>query len=135
MNQFLKDIADFHTKFGLEYNGSVKQLEPHMRKFRENFMQEELDEYISASELHDQLDALVDLVYVVLGTAYLQGFPFQEAWRRVHQANMKKVRKESERSEFDIGKPEGWEVPYLADLCDGRQQDLFIPPPFDVDLK
>jgi len=87
-------------------------------------MKEELDEYresVFVGDLEGQLDALVDLVYVALGTAYLQGFDFNEAFRRVHEANMKKVRarqkSDSKRaSSYDVVKPVGWTPPDLSDL-------------------
>ena len=92
MTDFVKDIADFHEKFGLEYNGPPRKLPADVSAFRRLFLQEELDEYGASVSKVGQLDSLVDLVYVALGTAYLHGFDFAEAWRRVHIANMKKVR-------------------------------------------
>lgn len=138
------DVADFHHKFGLDYGGSPRSLPDDLESFRVLFMGEELEEYAGlpqgqlTSALKDmlaqrgpqedslarremQLDALVDLAYVLLGTAYLQGFNFAEAWRRVQVANMSKVRVEraedSKRgSTFDVVKPQGWKPPCHADL-------------------
>lgn len=112
------DIKAFHEKFGLDYNAGPRWLPQELEDFRRQFMQEELDEYIAADTLEGKLDALVDLVYVALGTAYMSGFNFQEAWRRVHEANMAKVRGESGRSSYDVVKPEGWQPPYLGDLVE-----------------
>ena len=119
-----QDIKDFHTKFELTYDGPPRPLPYELVSFRAIFMHEELQEYglaVDNVDLEKQLDALVDLVYVALGTAYLHGFDFNEAWRRVHAANLKKVRAEtpddSKRgSVFDVVKPEGWEPPDLSDL-------------------
>jgi predicted HAD superfamily Cof-like phosphohydrolase len=116
------DIAAFHTKFELAYDGPPKELKPDMGLFRIGFLIEELAEYCQASgytnlarslnELHEnvkkesrwlvkqseirniekQFDSLIDLVYVALGTSYLHGFDFDEGWRRVQVANMAKVR-------------------------------------------
>ena len=123
MNLF-EMIKEFHIKFGLEYNGKPRTLPRDLRYFRLDFMEEELNEYAHASangHMHNELDALVDLVYVALGTAYLHGFDFNEGFRRVHEANMKKVRavevRESKRrSVYDVIKPEGWIAPDLSDL-------------------
>lgn len=117
------DIRDFHEKFGLEYNGRPRALDGDLRGFRMKFMQEELDEYVDAETLEKELDALVDLVYVALGTSYVHGFDFNEAWRRVHEANMKKVRVERledsvRKSKFDVVKPPGWHGPVLSDLVE-----------------
>lgn len=119
-----KDIKEFHLKFGLTYAGPPKALDKQAATFRMDFMDEELCEYVKATsegDLEGQLDALVDLVYVALGTAYMQGFDFEEAWRRVHAANMQKVRanklSDSKRgSLYDVVKPEGWTPPDLSDL-------------------
>jgi len=118
------DIKDFHEKFKLNYDGPPRELLSDMGMFRIRFMKEELDEYAQAcldGNKAKQLDALVDLVYVALGTAYLQGFNFNEAWGRVHIANMKKVRalkaEHSARgSTYDVVKPPGWKPANLEDL-------------------
>jgi predicted HAD superfamily Cof-like phosphohydrolase len=123
-DQYMIDIKDFHEKFGLPYNGGPRNMTPEMADFRIKFLQEELDEFIEGvkhDDLEKQFDALIDLVYVALGTAYLQGFPFQRGWQRVQEANMKKERtgrqSMSKRgSSLDITKPRGWTPPYLTDL-------------------
>lgn len=120
------DVAEFHRKFGLEYAGPPRELDSGSSSFRREFMREELVEYIDAAIDGDkakQLDALVDLIYVALGTAYLQGFDFNEAWRRVHAANMLKIRAEKKEdskrgSTYDVVKPEGWQAPDLSDLVE-----------------
>ena len=118
------DIKEFHEWFLLDYKGPPRALDRELHSFRHGFMQEELDEYQEAYEagnLEGQFDALIDLTYVALGTAYLQGFPFGEGWKRVHAANMGKVRVETadeskRQSRFDVKKPAGWKPPVLSDL-------------------
>lgn len=115
------DITQFHKKFGLSYGSEPRHLPADLREFRINTMFEEVEEYTDAVGLEDQFDALIDLVYFALGTAYLHGFPFDEGWRRVHEANMRKVRatraEDSKRnSTHDVVKPPGWSPPSLTDL-------------------
>jgi predicted HAD superfamily Cof-like phosphohydrolase len=118
---FYSDIKDFHEKFGLAYTDGPRQLPDDLASFRLKFMTEELTEYCEYP-LEDKLDALVDLVYVALGTAYLHGFDFDEAWKRVHEANMKKVKAKADGSDskrgsaHDVVKPMGWTAPDLSDL-------------------
>ena len=128
-------------------------LEPELFGFRLKFMMEELTEWkdeqdglveaLTADDgnpdhrrmslgLHQQLDALVDLTYVVLGTAYLQFGPdvFHEAWKRVQAANMAKVRAqsadESKRgSTFDVVKPAGWTPPDHHDLVKDHAHQIY----------
>lgn len=142
---FLRDICDFHEQFGLDYDGKPRILPVDLAKFRLDFNQEELDEWKEfagkglmavAQEEVDQadvthclemmLDAAVDQMYVLLGTIYLQGLApvFEEAWHRVHRANMAKVRalrdgSDSKRgSAYDVVKPEGWVAPDHSDLVE-----------------
>lgn len=149
----VQDIEDFHRKFGQHYGGLPRLLPTALADFRYEFLWEELSEYNESQddgqrflgqgdlagvqqELEVQLDSLVDLVYVALGTAHLQGFNFREAWRRVHAANMKKVRaqvggvdtenvKDSGRpKQFDVVKPEGWESPCHKDLVENHAHQV-----------
>jgi predicted HAD superfamily Cof-like phosphohydrolase len=119
---YVADVAAFQRKFGLAYDGPPRALEREDFKLRLKLMAEELAEWESAGLRAEQLDALVDLAYVVIGTALAQGFDFAEAWRRVHEANMRKVRAvsaaDSKRgSASDVVKPPGWEAPDLRDLA------------------
>lgn len=124
VQNLFEDIREFHVKFGLEYNGHPRLLPEDVSDFRKKFMQEELDEYLEGEELDDKekmLDALVDLVYVAIGTAYFHGFDFNEAWRRVQEANMAKVRCERpgdslRGTTWDVIKPPGWQPADLSDL-------------------
>jgi predicted HAD superfamily Cof-like phosphohydrolase len=115
------DIENFHYKFGHERPLKPKMLDPDTEAFRIKFMHEELAEYMAAQTLEDKFDALIDLAYVVLGTAYMHGFNFNAGWKRVHEANMRKVRannaSDSKRgSALDVIKPDGWQAPDLGDL-------------------
>lgn len=149
----VRDIEEFHKKFGLTYDGKPRALPGDLLGFRRRFMTEELEEYNDSAalaldtaqrirreasatptlldELHKSLaddlelslDALVDLVYVALGTAYFHGFNFKEAWTRVHAANMKKERvakaDDSKRNSiYDVVKPPGWKPPSHRDLVE-----------------
>jgi len=60
-------------------------------------------------------DALADLVYVALGTAYKMGLPFDSIWQAVQAANMRKVAGPTKRgNKVDACKPEGWVGPETA---------------------
>ena len=144
----VRDIEFFHARFQLYYPGTARPLPADLQRFRVLFMAEELSEYVTDNDtlkkliqsglteqlpsqqpLEKQFDALIDLVYVALGTAHLHGFDFREGWRRVHEANMEKVRgkraEESKRARtFDVIKPPGWRAPDLSDLV-----PLSGPPP------
>lgn len=125
-----KDIISFHEKYSNNYDGPPRQLPADMQEFRNKFLKEELEEYLAAVErgdLEDQFDSLIDLVYVAMGTAYLQGFPFTQGWNEVHAANMRKVRAQSAAdskrgSQYDVVKPEGWIKPNIQLILDVQKE-------------
>jgi predicted HAD superfamily Cof-like phosphohydrolase len=133
------DIVDFHEKFGLDYKGPPRTLQGELLHFRSEFMAEELAEYVESAEagdLESQLDAIIDLIYVALGTLYMQGMlpVFAEGWKRVQAANMAKVRCErpgdSKRgTTFDVIKPEGWTAPTHKDLIEKLFAEHGVEPP------
>lgn len=112
-----EDVGIFHKRFGIDYSGPPRTL-PEELAWRVKFLDEELQEYkdaIAAGDLVKQFDALIDLVYVALGNAQLQGLPFDKGWNVVHDANMaKKLASElgvEARGPGDVRKPPGWEPP------------------------
>ena len=130
MSDLFKDVGDFHAKFDLPRFGDRRKdgtrIEPHLlpegtQAFREDFMLEELDELRSAyteGNLTGVADALVDLIYVALGTAHMMHIPFDRCWAEVQRANMAKERAASaddDRSKrkhtLDVVKPVGWTPP------------------------
>lgn len=126
-----------------------RAFDPELMGFRVNFLLEEVDEFIQAigaklevSDIvvggsrvvraevpedaqvdHAQaFDALLDLVYVAMGTAHFLGYPWQEGWDLVQRANMSKVRAQKDGSDskrgssFDVVKPAGWTPPDIEGL-------------------
>lgn len=115
----LSDVRAFHEKFAVPMASEPSWLDSEAVAFRYKFMQEELDEFVEAVSQQDLLlagDALVDLVYVALGTALMMGLPWAKMWAEVQRANMAKERAtsagQSKRgSALDVVKPAGWTPP------------------------
>jgi predicted HAD superfamily Cof-like phosphohydrolase len=130
MNLF-EMVQQFHKKFlPIIYCGKPRTLPENVSKFRIAFLEEELNEYkkaVTENNIHDQFDALIDLVYVALGTAALHAFDFNAGFNLVHNANMNKIlakhEGESKRGyAYDIIKPPGWVAPNLNSLLEGEQE-------------
>ena len=117
----LNDVKDFHLKFKVPEPSEPSLLNAEAFDFRTRFLQEELDEFVEDHINGDMLkaaDALVDLVYVALGTAIMMGLApsWPALWAAVQAANMKKERatsaSQSKRgSALDVVKPIGWTSP------------------------
>jgi predicted HAD superfamily Cof-like phosphohydrolase len=131
------DVGDFHKKFGLDnvtHEGAGPRVVPDdLMEFRRKFLHEELEEFeegLAEGDEAKMADALIDLVYVAMGTAHLRGYPWQQLWDDVQRANMSKVRAardghDSKRnSQYDVVKPDGWEPPAIGRLLASIGFDL-----------
>lgn len=115
------DVVAFQRKFGVPMASAPAELDGRAFEFRFRFLHEELAELRQAhmdGDLAKQADALVDLVYVALGTAAMMGLPWRDLWDEVHHANMRKERATGANDgrsvrghEYDVVKPEGWTPP------------------------
>lgn len=119
-NQEGQDVFDFHARFLVPMSQVPAFLDKEAMDFRIKFMQEELSEFIDGvieKDLRKAADALVDLVYVVLGTALMMGLPWKRLWFRVQKKNMAKERAANDGSNskrgspLDVIKPPGWQPP------------------------
>lgn len=113
------DVRNFHGRFEVPEAETPSLLSQEKFDFRFGFLDEELTEFLMSyreNDLVGMADALVDLVYVAMGTAAMMGLPWQDLWDEVQRANMSKVRAQhagqSKRgSALDVIKPEGWTGP------------------------
>jgi predicted HAD superfamily Cof-like phosphohydrolase len=120
----IQDIDDFHKKFGFTKREVGNKPDVSLLHFRLKFLMEELHEMkvdAGKDDLEGVLDAIVDLIYVALGTAWLLNLDVAGAWKLVHAANMAKVRAEraedsKRKSAFDVIKPNGLEKPNISSL-------------------
>lgn len=116
MPSMFDDVGEFHEKvLNLEKPIQVGLISDEFIVERSKFLDEELEEFIKAGITGDMVgvaDALADIVYVALGTAWQMGLPFQSIWDLVHSANMKKRRGITKRGNInDAVKPENWVGP------------------------
>tara|TARA_R100000773_G_C4220852_1_gene119653 strand:+ start:1291 stop:1821 length:531 start_codon:yes stop_codon:yes gene_type:complete len=126
----IQDIDAFHKKFMFEKNEKVGIPDNNeLVNFRTSFLMEELAEYTQAITKKDAagaLDALVDIVYIALGTAWLFNLPFERAWRQVQKANMSKIRAKSKSKKrgtsFDVVKPKGWIAPDIEQIIEEERE-------------
>lgn len=130
MTDILKDIDNFHKKYGFEKNEKIDiPSNSELINFRTAFLMEELAEYTNAITKKDAagaLDALVDIVYIALGTAWLFNLPFEKAWNEVQKANMSKIRAKDKTgkrgTKFDVVKPKDWKVPNIEKIIEEERE-------------
>lgn len=125
------DIQEMHKHYGhkeaaFSFDGAkLKKL----LEFRNNFLQEEMNELKQATEdgnADEVLDALIDICVVAIGTMNLFNCDAENAWNDVLRANMSKENgvKASRPNPLglpDLIKPSGWVGPDH----DGRAGSLY----------
>ena len=118
-NDWVQDIHDMHTKFGVRpvIAGLDKEKLAKFLEFRLNFLQEELDEAKEAAVSNDPSKA-EDVV--AIGTLDAFGVDAYTAWNRVHEKNMQKEpgikpERPNPLGLPDLIKPAGWTAPTHAD--------------------
>lgn len=81
---------------------------------------EEYDEFKDGVIYRDeveQLDACMDMIWVILGYCYMKGYDVDGAWNEVARSNLSKINPETgkvnKREDGKVLKPEGWTPPQL----------------------
>ncbi len=132
LDLMFQDVKAFHLKYGLLASDVPRMLTQRKAGERIEFMAEELREYAQAvldNDIEKAADALVDLVYVALGTAVMMGLPWAQLWAEVQRANMQKVRGITHRGhKVDVMKPPGWIPPNHQPILAASGYDLTLPP-------
>lgn len=107
------------------YNDVVKFIEacdqpktPENARLYSKLIMEEYQEYIDADRATDELDACMDMIWVILGYCYMKGWDVQGAWNEVAHSNLCKINPETgkviKRDDGKVLKPEGWKPPNLT---------------------
>ena len=119
----MADILAFRQRFNMP-NYAHPTCDVELLRERNVYLQEEFDELqaaIESADLLEVVDALVDMVYIIKGTAAALGVApsWRHAWDEVHEANMaKRLATSADMSKRglvgDVFKPEGWTPPDIA---------------------
>jgi predicted HAD superfamily Cof-like phosphohydrolase len=152
MNQWQKDVQDFHEKFGAKVGNQPNFDE---RELRAKLIMEEAVETVAAMgfsvfatiddtgvigrrafrevaryhgshvepNMVETIDGLCDLIYVTVGSAVSMGIDLSPFFNEVHRSNMAKVGGAT-RADGKILKPEGWTAPDIYGLL-GKVKDPF----------
>jgi predicted HAD superfamily Cof-like phosphohydrolase len=91
MNKQYEMVADFQTKMGQPVADKPTEMRFARREQRFNYMAEELEEFIHSKTVVDQADAMIDLIYLAIGTMVELGVKPEALFEIVHNANMSKL--------------------------------------------
>lgn len=116
-------VAEFHQAFGRPVRRQpTADVDPALAQLRVDLVQEEVGEFIAASEQGDLVgiaDALADIVYVVYGTALTYGIDLDAVLREVHRSNMSKLDSDGKpvlRADGKVLKSDRYSPPDIASV-------------------
>lgn len=96
MKKQLNYLEEFNNSFNIEYPKTPLLIDLKTQELRSSLLEEEIKEYElanSSGNTLEVLDAITDMLYIVLGTAVQHGMQnvLEEAFLAVHQSNMSKL--------------------------------------------
>jgi predicted HAD superfamily Cof-like phosphohydrolase len=116
-------VAEFHEAFNLPTRlRPGADIDPALAGLRVALLEEEVSEFVSASERGDLVgiaDALADIVYVIYGTALTYGIDLDPVLREVHRSNMSKLGNDGKpliRADGKVLKSEQYFPPDIASV-------------------
>lgn len=115
MNEAWRKVKAFHQAYSVPVSDQPGKLSEERVAKRKKWMEEELDEFAKASTIEDQADAMIDTIYLALGTLVEMGVKPEAVFQIVHEANMSKLWPDGKpryrETDGKVIKPPGWKDP------------------------
>lgn len=129
MQNELNKVKEFMTVCGQEINVVPTIPDEATRQMRHSILIEEVNELQAATTHIDALDAITDILYVLLGTAHAYGLgdKVEAAFNEVHRSNMTKVMPDGKvlrRDDGKIIKSDSYEPPNLEKVLEIQENTV-----------
>jgi predicted HAD superfamily Cof-like phosphohydrolase len=115
MNNAWNKVKEFHRCFNVPYWDKPERLQSERVETRANWLLEEINEFKGAQTLEEQADAMIDTIYLALGTLVEMGVRPEKLFDIVHEANMSKLWEDGKpryrESDGKVIKPPTWKDP------------------------
>jgi len=116
LNLPTQQVREFHEAFGHPVGKRISKLTPDRVAARTEWLREEVEELHEATNVKDQLDACLDIIYFAAGTLVEMGIKDPQKYFDIIQGcNMAKLGPDGKpiyrESDGKIVKPEGWVGP------------------------
>ena len=113
MSNMYFDVATFIAACEQEKNEANRNL--YQKLIVEEFW-EFMDGYKTGDKI-EELDACMDMIWVILGYCHMRGFDVHGAWHEVARSNLDKIDKHTgkviKNESGKVMKPDGWIAPQL----------------------
>lgn len=125
MNNMFYDVRAFHVMFGHRAPGMPTMQTEELIERRARWIESEVRELRDATNIAEQVDAYVDVIYFAMGGIVECGVLPGKIWELVHGANMAKVWPDGSVKKDSNGKvikPTGWVAPDAAIAAEVERQ-------------
>lgn len=120
MQRLVNDVSEFHRVMDVPICRYPEFPNERRIDLRKDLIDEEYNELlisIANRDIVETADAMVDLIYVIVGAAIEFGIPLAEVWDEVQRANMAKQGGPT-RADGKKLKPAGWTPPDVARIIE-----------------
>ena len=107
-------VKEFHKTFNHPCPDVVTPMTKERKKARAAWIQEEVNEFLLSDSITEDVDALVDCLYFVIGSLVEENVDPSYVFELVQKANMSKIFPDGKphyNSQNKVIKPEGWVAP------------------------
>jgi len=123
-------VRDFHQKYDQPIAVIPGRPTVDIEIFRQTLLRQEyreLNDAIERGDLEQIFGEILDMIYVLIGTALVYGLPLHQGMIAVHNANMRKQRAMGDSNTTKPIKPPGWVPPNLREIlkANGWKGDKF----------
>ncbi|MEO7719601.1 MAG: HAD family hydrolase [Capsulimonas sp.] len=124
-------VKEFQVRFGNPISDIPSVMSEERRRIRTIYLLEEVLEFVNAEQVHEQADALIDLIYFAIGGMVEMGIAPQRIFEIVHKANMDKLGNNGiiyrDPVIDKIEKPHEWNDPWEELLHEVERQSVHGP--------
>lgn len=123
MEKQILQVKEFQDAFGVKMPERPKMLPKQRAALRQSLLQEEVTELKDAKNILDVADAIIDCMYILIGTAHEYGMADRVVmlFDEVHRSNMSKMGEDGKpmfREDGKVLKPENYSAPKLQPILD-----------------
>lgn len=121
LNKSFFQVMDFHKAFNHPVADKPKFIHAERASARADWMKEEVDEFLEATGVVEQADAMIDLIYFAIGTLVEMGVKPDRLFDIVQEANMGKLHEVDGkmvavyREDGKVKKPVDWEEKFAPE--------------------
>ena len=121
-------VKEFHKAFNHPTPDTITKLDDERKKIRASWVIEEVNEFLEAKTIAEEMDAICDAIYFLLGSAVEMNIEPSHIFELIQKANMSKLFPDGKphyNGQNKVIKPDNWVAPdnAIKEYIDGLIKD------------